>query len=69
MDKGQQVEVKEYGGNMLIRRVIADLGQTIVVCTEGEFLAALREKRPPDGIGFPRSSVKALKTRTLSRQG
>jgi hypothetical protein len=66
MDKGQQVEVKEYGGNLLIRRVVADRGQTIVVCTEEEFLAALKEKRNPDGVGFPRSSVKTL---TLSRQG
>jgi hypothetical protein len=58
MDRGQVVEVTEYGGKKLIRRVIADRGGTVVVCNEAEYLAAIREKREPEGIGFPRKSVR-----------
>jgi hypothetical protein len=58
MDRGQTVEVTEYGGNKLIRRVITDRGDTVVICIEAEFLAAIREKREPEGIGFPRKSVR-----------
>jgi hypothetical protein len=57
MDRGQMVQVTEYGGNKLIRRVIADKGEVIVICNEQEFRNALREKREPNGIGFPRKSV------------
>jgi len=52
------VEVREYGGKKLIRRVIADKGSTVVICNEAEYLAAMQEKREPEGIGFPRKSVR-----------
>jgi hypothetical protein len=64
MEPGQRVEVTEYGGVRGIKRVVADRGEVIVVCNEKEFDTAITEKRPPDGIGFPRKSV-----RPLSRQG
>ena len=64
MEQGQRVEVTEYGGVKRIRRVVADRGEVIVVCNEKEFDTAVAEKRKPEGIGFPRKSVK-----TLSRQG
>jgi len=58
MDRGQRVEVTEFDGNKLIRRVIRDRGAVVVICNEQEFRDALREKREPDGIGFPRKSVR-----------
>jgi hypothetical protein len=60
MESGQYVEVTQYGGDKAVRRVVADLGRTIVVCNEAEYGAATQEKRKPEGIGFPRKSVKPL---------
>lgn len=57
MELGTIVEVNAYGGEVLKRRVVDDLGKTIVVCNEAEFQKALKEKRQPSGIGFPRDDV------------
>jgi hypothetical protein len=60
MQPGERVEVVEYGGGKLLRRVVADLGRSVVVCNEGEYQRATREGRKADGIGFPRQSVRPL---------
>ena len=62
MDTGQRVKVIEYGGRKLIRRVVADRGSTIVICNEQEFSAAIKENRPPQGVGFLREFVELLKS-------
>jgi len=54
---GAVVKVREYGGRELIRRVVADLGNRVVVCSEREFEDAERQKREPCGVGFPREDV------------
>ena len=54
---GQVVNVQTYGGERVTRRVVADLGRTVIVCIEEEFDKAARENRKPEGIGFPRKDV------------
>jgi len=61
MEQGQTVQVTEYGGRQIVRRVVADLGLSVVVCNEEEYLLAKAERRVPDGIGFPRDSVRQTK--------
>jgi len=58
MKAGTMVEVVEFGGRRLKRRVVADQGRIVVICNEEEYRRATRERREPKGIGFPRESVK-----------
>jgi hypothetical protein len=58
-ERGQVVSVKAYGGEVLERRVVADLGRTVVICSETEYQAATVAGREPDGVGFPRVDVSA----------
>lgn len=60
MEAGDRVQVTEYGGRKLIRRVVANRGESIVVCNEEEYKRAASKGRGPDGIGFPRQSVRLL---------
>jgi len=55
---GMTVLVREYGGRELTRRVVRDLGKTVVICNEREFSAARKERREPEGVGFPCDAVK-----------
>jgi hypothetical protein len=54
---GQLVAAKTYGGERITRRVVRDLGRTVVICSEAEYKAAKREERQPEGVGFPRADV------------
>jgi hypothetical protein len=58
LKRGQIVEVEAYGGERLKRRVVSDLGDTVIVSAEKEFQAALNGEREPEGVGFPRRDVK-----------
>ena len=60
MVKGQKVTVMLYGGDAAERRVVADKGAFIVVCSQDEYVRAEREKREPEGIGFPKEDVVGL---------
>jgi len=57
MVNGQVVTVNLYGGDTAQRRVIADKGSVVVICTEEEYVAAKREGRETIGLGFPREDV------------
>lgn len=50
--------VKAYGGEQLVRRVVAERNIRIVVCCEAEYQAAIMEARDPDGIGFLKEDVR-----------
>jgi hypothetical protein len=52
MECGTVVRVMAYGGEQLVRRVVAERITRIMVCNEAEYQAAIREGREPDGIGF-----------------
>jgi hypothetical protein len=58
MKKGQVVVVKLYGGKTALRRVVAVKRDVVVICAEEEYLAAEREGREPNGLGFPVADVK-----------
>ena len=60
MERGQLVQVTEYGGRKTVRRVVTESGQSVVVCSEKEYLEAQKEAREPDGIGFRREAVQEL---------
>lgn len=57
-ERGQIVKAKAYGGEILERRVVKDLGRTVVICTDQEYKLAYKEGRDPEGVGFPRVDVK-----------
>jgi hypothetical protein len=59
-EPGQAVKVATYGGDVLERIVVTDLGRTVVVCSKAEYEAAAREKRQPEGIGVPRHDCQLL---------
>jgi hypothetical protein len=61
VEQGDVVKVKAYGGEILTRRVVADLGKTVVICSEAEFQRSKKQKREPSGIGFPRDDVTTKK--------
>jgi hypothetical protein len=62
---GTKIHVREFGGRELTRRVVRDIGKTVVVCNEQEYERARSEHREPDGIGFPREAVKPLQDSTM----
>jgi len=59
-EPGQVVAAMAYGGETVIGRVVRDLGQRVVICCEAEYQAAVRDKREPDGVGFPRADVEQV---------
>lgn len=59
---GAVVKVHCYGGEILMRRVVRDLGKTVVICNESEYRNAVQEHREADDIGFPRSAVELVYT-------
>lgn len=56
-ERGQVVTAKAYGGERITRRVVSDLGRTVVICAEAEYKAAQQEGREPEGVGFTRADV------------
>src|SRR5437016_1533284 len=61
MKRGDIVEVVEFGGRKLRRRVVADKGEFTVVCNEEEYKKAVAERREPAGVGFPARCVLRLR--------
>lgn len=57
MTKGEVVTVRLYGGTTAERRVVAEKGDVVVICSEAEYQNAQRESREPSGVGFPREDV------------
>jgi hypothetical protein len=57
MVKGQVVTALLYGGSEALRRVVADKGDVVVICSDEEYNQAEREGREPSGVGFPREDV------------
>lgn len=57
MTKGQIVTALMFGGTEAQRRVVADKGDVIVICSEEEYKRSEQEGRDPQGVGFPRADV------------
>ena len=61
MTRGQVDTALLYGGKDVLRRVVADKGDIVVICAEDEYQQAQREGRDPSGIGFPRADISDYK--------
>jgi hypothetical protein len=57
LERGQPVKVRAYGGEILERVVVKDLGRTVIIADAQEFHRAISDNREPDGVGFPRKDV------------
>ena len=60
MTRGEKVEVRLYGGDVAVRRVLAVRESTIVICAEEEYENAAQEGRDAVGLGFPKEDVLEL---------
>jgi hypothetical protein len=60
VSKGQLVTVHLFGGMTAQRRLVAQKGNIIVICSEEEYRSAERERREPCGVGFPQEDVEVL---------
>jgi hypothetical protein len=60
MEKGDLVTVRAFGGELLKRRVVNELTNVVLVCSEKEYRKAAEEGREPDAVGFPKEDVKSL---------
>ena len=58
MKPGQAVIVKAFGGEELLRIVIQVYVNTVLICKPEEWCKAIKENRPPTGVGFPLKAVK-----------
>ncbi len=54
---GTLVKIRAYGNTVLTRRCAGVQGDTVRICNEAEYEAALREQREPVCIGFPIADV------------
>jgi hypothetical protein len=63
MEEGQKVTVFLFGGGKAQRRVVADKKDVVVICSEDEYQSAIREGRPPSGLGFPREDIEEFSER------
>ena len=61
-ERGQLVTVKAFGGVILTRRVVTDLGRRVVICSEAEYRDATDTGREPEGVGFPRADVSSTQS-------
>lgn len=57
MKVGDKVIVRTYSGSLVTRRVAAETDEGILICTEEEYLAAAKEQREPQGIGWPKDHI------------
>lgn len=58
MTRGMKVRALVYPSGEAILRVWEDVGEGVLLTTEGEYEAALEEDREPIVVGFPRTDVR-----------
>ena len=64
MTVGSLVKVRGYGGEDLIRRVIGETDEVLIVCLEEEYQASRQERREPVGVGFNKKYLVAVLRQT-----
>ena len=68
MQKGQKVDVLDFRGRQLSRRVWEDAGRGVLVCTEEGYLDAVQSDDEPPLVGFPKQDVQlAVEAEKLQR--
>jgi hypothetical protein len=60
LEAGALVQVKAWGGAVLVRRVVFVREDTVAVCCEEEYEAAKEQGREPSAIGFTKDKVVPL---------
>jgi hypothetical protein len=58
ISQGTLIKLKAYGGEVITRRVVRDMGDVVAVCTEDEYQNAIRQKRDPVTVGFNKKYIK-----------
>jgi len=64
LSAGDLVQVKAWGGETLVRRVVSVRGDTVAVCNEEEYQAARSGGRQPTAIGFKLKDVTPVESRS-----
>lgn len=49
---GDLIKLRGYKGKSIVRRFLGVRNETVLICSDGEFQAACREKRKPIAVGF-----------------
>lgn len=57
LDRGAEVTVRAYRGELLHRRVWQDTGRGVMLCSESGFQRAVESGEPPLCSGFPKEDV------------
>ena len=57
MREGDLVRVRAYGGEQVMRRLVAVRGDILLICRDEEYEAAQREGRQPLCIGFHKEDI------------
>jgi hypothetical protein len=65
---GDLARVKIFGGDIVIRQVVATENNLVAVTTPEEYERAVKEKRKPISIGFPAHDVMAIKRASPSHE-
>jgi hypothetical protein len=63
MEKGQKIKVVGFDGEVAECRLYSVEGKTALVCSEQEWQEAKAEKRAPDCLGWPLSSVREFNSK------
>jgi hypothetical protein len=66
MKMGQTVTIETFDHRLIDCRLVEVLNQTAIVCSEQEWRKALSQKREPECLGWPLSSVRE---KTKAAQG
>jgi hypothetical protein len=66
MRRGQKVTVVGFDGEVADARVYDVQGKTAHVCSEEEWRRAAAEKRAPDCLGWPLTSVREARSEPLA---
>jgi hypothetical protein len=61
--KGCLVEVTDFEGRKLLRKAVEICGNTVYICTEDEFDAALKSGKEPLCVGFQLEFVRPVTVR------
>lgn len=58
MEVGDRVQVRTLSGAVTERRIagFTDEGE-LLICSEGEYQAAMKENREPRGVGWPKEHI------------
>jgi len=57
LGRGDEVTVRAFRGELLQRRVWADAGRGVLLCSESSFQRAMQSGEPPLYSGFPKEDV------------